>query len=45
MAQMEAMREGRCGLLVTQLDFSSYTVDVSADVPYGQTLERSEWNR
>jgi hypothetical protein len=37
-----AMQEGRHGILVTQHDFTSYTVRVSRDVPYGQTHERRE---
>ncbi|MCU1515827.1 MAG: hypothetical protein JWQ75_548 [Pseudarthrobacter sp.] len=37
-----AMKEGRHGILVTQHGYTSYTVAVSRDVPYGQTHEHRE---
>ena len=42
MAREHAMQEGRHGILVTQHGYSSYTVAVSRDVPFGQTHERRE---
>jgi hypothetical protein len=36
------MQECRHGILVTQHGYTSYTVAVSRDVPYGQTHERRE---
>jgi hypothetical protein len=36
------MKERRHGILVTQHGYTSYTVAVSRDVPYGQTHERRE---
>jgi hypothetical protein len=41
-ARGHAMKERRHGILVTQHGYSSYTVAVSRDVPYGQTHERRE---
>lgn len=41
-AREHAMKERRHGILVTQHDYTSYTVAVSRDVPYGQTHERRE---
>jgi hypothetical protein len=41
-AREHAMKESRHGILVTQHGYSSYTVAVSRDVPYGQTHERRE---
>ena len=41
-AQIHAMKECRHGVLVTQHGYTSYTVAVSRDVPYGQTHERRE---
>jgi hypothetical protein len=38
----QAMQEGRHGILVIQHGYTSYTVAVSRDVPYGQTYERRE---
>jgi len=42
MAREQAMQEGRHGILVTQHGYTSYTVAVSRDVPFGQTLEHRE---
>lgn len=41
-AREHAMKESRHGILVTQHGYTSYTVAVSRDVPYGQTQERRE---
>jgi hypothetical protein len=41
-ARTHAMQECRHGILVTQHGYTSYTVAVSRDVPYGQTHERRE---
>lgn len=41
-ARKQAMQECRHGILVTQRGYTSYTVAVSRDVPYGQTHERRE---
>ena len=41
-AREHAMKEPRNGILVTQHGYTSYTVAVSRDVPYGQTHERRE---
>jgi hypothetical protein len=41
-ARTHAMQERRHGILVTQHGYTSYTVAVSRDVPYGQTHERRE---
>jgi hypothetical protein len=38
-----AMREGRQGILVTQHDNDSFTVDLSDAVPFGLTREHQEW--
>lgn len=39
-AQERALREGSHGILVTRLGPTSFTVALSADVPYGITQER-----
>lgn len=41
-AREQAMKERRHGILVTQHGYTSYTVAVCRDVPYGQTRERRE---
>lgn len=41
-AREHAMKDCRHGILVTQHGYTTYTVAVSRDVPYGQTLERRE---
>lgn len=41
----QAMREGRHGILVTQHGYTSFTVAVSRDVPYGLTQERRQWRQ
>lgn len=41
-ARGHAMKEGRHGILVTQRNYTTYTVAVSRDVPYGQTHEWRE---
>ena len=41
-ARRHAMKERRHGILVTQHDFTRYTVAVSRDVPFGQTHERRD---
>jgi hypothetical protein len=38
-----AMHEGRQGILVTQHDPVSYTVDLSDAVPFGLTREQQDW--
>jgi hypothetical protein len=40
LAQERALREGRHGILVTRNGPTSFTVTLSADVPYGTTQER-----
>lgn len=42
MAREYAMKERSHGILVTQHGYTSYTVAVSREVPYGQTHERRE---
>ncbi len=42
MAREHATRESLHGILVTQHSFTSYSVAVSRDVPYGQTHERRD---
>jgi hypothetical protein len=39
-ARTRAMQDRRHGILVTQHDYTTYTVAVSRDVPYGQTHEQ-----
>lgn len=39
-ARRRALQEGRCGILVTRHGYTSFTVAVSRDVPYGLTQER-----
>lgn len=39
-AQKIASGQGRIGILVTRFGFSSFTVELSPEVPYGLTLER-----
>ncbi|ASN19225.1 MULTISPECIES: hypothetical protein [Micrococcaceae] len=41
-AEQRARNEGRCGILVTRLDYASYTVELSPDVPYGYTYEKHD---
>jgi hypothetical protein len=41
-AREHAMKESRHGILVTQHGYTSYTVAVSREVPYGQTHERRD---
>jgi hypothetical protein len=43
LAMTRAMREGRQGILVTQHDNDSFTVDLSDAVPFGLTREHQEW--
>lgn len=40
LAQERALREGSHGILVTRHGPTSFTVALSADVPYGTTQER-----
>ncbi|GAA1272673.1 hypothetical protein GCM10009589_28470 [Arthrobacter pascens] len=42
LAQRRAMKEGRGGILVTRCAPGSFSVEVSADVPYGVTRESCE---
>ncbi|SDL94975.1 hypothetical protein [Arthrobacter sp. ok362] len=42
-ALSQAMHEGRQGILVTQHDHASFTVDLSDAVPFGLTREHQEW--
>ena len=42
-ARKHAMRECRHGILVTQHGYTSYTVALSRNVPYGQTHERCDF--
>ncbi|MEK0156615.1 hypothetical protein [Arthrobacter oryzae] len=42
-ALRHAMQEQHHGVLVTQTGFSTYTVAVSRDVPYGETRELRQW--
>lgn len=35
----------RCGILVTRRSRSLFSVEVSADVPYGTTMEKDRWQR
>ncbi|MEV8112385.1 hypothetical protein [Pseudarthrobacter oxydans] len=42
-AMTHAMHEGRQGILVTQHDKDSFTVDISETVPFGLTREHREW--
>ncbi|MCU1330959.1 MAG: hypothetical protein JWN34_6329 [Bryobacterales bacterium] len=42
-AMTQAMHEGRQGILVTQHDNISFTVDLSDAVPFGLTREHQEW--
>ena len=42
-AKLKALPEGRRGILVTQHDGSSFTVDLSHDVPFGLTREHQAW--
>jgi hypothetical protein len=41
-AQQQAIKGGRHGILVTRHGPASFTVAVSADVPYGITQERDQ---
>ncbi|WP_427004135.1 hypothetical protein [Pseudarthrobacter sp. H2] len=41
-AREHALKECRHGILVTQHGYTSYTVAVSRDVPYGQTYEQRQ---
>ncbi|MFJ4029561.1 hypothetical protein ACIPWF_19450 [Paenarthrobacter sp. NPDC089989] len=38
-AKRAAMRNGTQGILVTRLDYGSFTVDLSDSVPFGLTRE------
>lgn len=42
-ALTQAMHEGRQGILVTQVDPASFTVDLSDAVPFGLTREHRAW--
>jgi len=42
-ALTQAMHEGGRGILVTQHDNDSFTVDLSDAVPFGLTREHKEW--
>jgi hypothetical protein len=39
-AREKAMTDGRHGILVTRHGYSSFTVELSPEVPYGLTQER-----
>jgi hypothetical protein len=39
-ARQQAVEAGKYGILVTRYGTTTYTVAVSADVPFGQTYER-----
>lgn len=43
MARERAQQEGRCGILITQHHYTSFTVALCEDVPFGQTREKREW--
>ena len=43
LAQQQALEEGRHGILVTRHGPASFTVAVSADVPFGITREREHF--
>jgi len=42
-ALTQALHEGRQGILVTQHDPASFTVDLSDVVPFGLTREHQDW--
>jgi ribose 5-phosphate isomerase len=42
-AMTRAMHQGRQGILVTQHNNDSFTVDLSDVVPFGLTREYQEW--
>lgn len=42
-AQELAMRERRRGILVTRHAPDTFTVELSANVPFGLTIERQNW--
>jgi hypothetical protein len=42
-ALSQAMHQGRQGILVTQHDHASFTVDLSDAVPFGLTREHQAW--
>ncbi len=42
MARQQAVHEGQNGVLVTRHGYTSFTVAISPDVPFGQTHERHE---
>lgn len=37
-----AMEDRQHGIMVTRIDYSTYTVALTRDVPYGETHERQE---
>jgi hypothetical protein len=39
-ARLHAMQDGKYGILVTRHDNTTFTVAISATVPYGETWER-----
>lgn len=41
-ARQYAVAGGRCGILVTRMGHTTFTVAVSEDVPFGQTYERQD---
>jgi len=38
-ATQRAMLDGRRGILLTRVDYGSFTVELTPDVPYGYTYE------
>lgn len=38
-AMQQAKKGGRCGILVTRTGYTTFSVALSAQVPYGQTVE------
>jgi hypothetical protein len=42
-AHLLALQEGGYGVVVTRRSYTEFTVSHSADVPYGTTLEREQW--
>ncbi|WP_426989300.1 hypothetical protein [Pseudarthrobacter sp. Y6] len=42
-AELVAQCDGRRGVLVTRVDYASFTVELSPDVPYGFTYEKQRF--
>lgn len=44
-AELKAQLTGDAGVLVTQHDYWSFTIAITSAVPFGQRIERRQWQQ